>query len=148
MVLVVVIVVLSFLLGYPAYPLGNALERVVPRKRHRNVREEFLRRVPAAKDRAFVAENPHLLLSGLQLHDKEVAIAAIVEIFTGKQPFIAAACAVLFVLASLTLVSQGRKLAYWATLKTLGLCRTDQWPPVRAPSPPLVTFPRRRAPGG
>ncbi len=144
--LVVVIVLLSFLLGYLAYPLGEALERVVPRRRHRNVREEFLRRSPAAKDRAFLNQSPHLLLCGLQLHDKEVAAdvarlrasglmvrncalplllgaaMAIVETFTGKQPFVAAGCAALLVLASLTLISQGRKLGHWAAMKTLELC--------------------------
>lgn len=146
LVLAVIIVVLSFLLGYLAYPLGDALERVVPRRRTRNPSEEFLRRIPAAKDRAFLKENTHLLLCALQLHDKEVAadvtrlrasglmvrncappllfgaVAAIVEIFAGKHPFIAAGIAVLLLFASLTLVSQGRKLGLWAGMKTLELC--------------------------
>ncbi|MFC3452800.1 hypothetical protein [Amycolatopsis speibonae] len=145
-VLVVVIVVLSFLLGYLAYPAGDALERIVPRRRDRNPVEVFLKRSPAAKDRAFLKENPHLLLGALQLHDKEVAVditrlrasglmvrncappllfgavAAIVEIFAGKHPFIAAGFAVLLLFASLTLVSQGRKLSLWAGMKTLELC--------------------------
>ncbi|MEU3624501.1 hypothetical protein BS329_29910 [Amycolatopsis coloradensis] len=145
-VLVVVIVVLSFLLGYLAYPLGDAMERIVPRRRQRILSEEFLRRTPSAKDRAFVHQNQHLLLCALQLHDKEVAVdvtrlrasglmvrncappllfaavAAIVEIFTGKHPFVAAGLAVLLLLASLTLVSQGRKLGLWAGMKTLELC--------------------------
>lgn len=145
-VLVILIVVLSFLLGYLAYPLGDALERVVPRKRQRDLSADFLRRTPAAEGRAFVQQSPHLLLSALQLHDREVAIdvtrlrasglmvrncappllfgaiAAIVEIFTGKHPFIAAGCAVLLLLSSLTLISQGRKLGHWAGLKTLELC--------------------------
>ncbi|HET6285423.1 MAG TPA: hypothetical protein VFG15_01580 [Amycolatopsis sp.] len=144
--LVVVIVVLSFLLGYLAYPLGEALERIMPRRRSRNAAEEFLRRMPAAKDRAFLKENTHLLLCALQLHDKEVAadvtrlrasglmvrncappllfgaVAAIVEIFAGKHPFLAAGLAALLLFASLTLVSQGRKLGLWAGMKTLELC--------------------------
>ncbi|WP_410654035.1 hypothetical protein [Amycolatopsis sp. lyj-112] len=145
-VLVVVIVVLSFLLGYLAYPLGEAMERIVPRRRQRNAAEDFVRRTPAAKDRAFLKENPHLLLCALQLQDKEVAVdvarlrasglmvrncappllfgavAAIVEIFAGKHPFIAAGVAVLLLLASVTLVSQGRKLGLWAGMKTFELC--------------------------
>ncbi|ANN22179.1 hypothetical protein SD37_32740 [Amycolatopsis orientalis] len=145
-VLVVVIVVLSFLLGYLAYPLGDAMERIVPRRRQRNPAEEFLRRMPSAGDRAFVRENPHLLLGALQLHDKEVAgdvtrlrasglmvrncappllfgaIAAIVEIFAGKHPFLAAGIAVLLMFASITLIAQGRKLGLWAGMKTLELC--------------------------
>ncbi|EMD24662.1 hypothetical protein [Amycolatopsis azurea] len=144
--LVVVIVVLSFLLGYLAYPLGEALERIVPRRRDRNPVEVFLKRSPAAKDRAFLKENTHLLLCALQLHDKEVAvdvtrlrasglmvrncapplllgaIAAIVEIFAGKHPFVAAGLAVLLLFASLTLVAQARKLSLWAGMKTLELC--------------------------
>ncbi|WP_414941101.1 hypothetical protein [Amycolatopsis sp. cmx-11-51] len=145
-VVVVVIVVLSFLLGYLAYPLGEAMERIVPRRRQRVLSEEFLRRLPSAKDRAFVYQNQHLLLCALQLHDKEIAVdvtrlrasglmvrncappllfgavAAVVEIFAGKHPFIAAGTAVLLLISSLTLVSQGRKLALWAGMKTLELC--------------------------
>ncbi|WP_181771446.1 hypothetical protein [Amycolatopsis pittospori] len=145
-VMVVVIVVLSFLLGYLAYPLGEALERIVPRRRNRNPAEEFVRRMPSAEGRAFLKESPHLLVGALQLHDKDLAvdvarlrasglmvrncappllfgaIAAIVEIFAGKHPFIAAGMAVLLLFASLTLVSQGRKLGLWAGLKTLELC--------------------------
>ncbi|MFI7119576.1 hypothetical protein [Amycolatopsis sp. NPDC049868] len=144
--LIVVIVVLSFLLGYLAYPLGEALERIVPRRRSRNAPEEFLRRTPEAEGRPFLKENTHLLLGALQLHDKEVAadvtrvrasglmvrncappllfgaVAAIVEIFAGKHPFIAAGFAVLFLLASLTLVTQSRKFGLWAGMKTLELC--------------------------
>ncbi|WP_340681549.1 hypothetical protein LCL61_22655 [Amycolatopsis coloradensis] len=145
-VLVVVIVLLSFLLGYLAYPLGEALERIVPRRRSRDAAKEFVRRMPAAKDRPFLKENPHLLLCALQLQDKEVAadvsrvrasglmvrncappllfgaVAAIVEIFAGKRPFIAAGIAVLLVFASLTLVTQGRKFGLWAGMKTFELC--------------------------
>ncbi|WP_037303367.1 hypothetical protein [Amycolatopsis orientalis] len=145
-VLVVVIVVLSFLLGYLAYPLGDAMERIVPRRRQRIPAEEFVRRMPSAKDRAYLEESPHLLLGALQLHDKEVAgdvtrlrasglmvrncappllfgaIAAIVEIFAGKHPFLAAGIAVLLMFASITLIAQGRKLGLWAGMKTLELC--------------------------
>ncbi len=145
-VLVVVIVVLSFLLGYLAYPLGEALERVVPRRRTRNPAEEFVRRMPAAKDLAFLKVSPHLLLGAIQLRDKEVAVdvtrlrasglmvrncapplllgavAAIVEIFAGRHPFVAAGMALLLLSASLTLVSQNRRLALWAGMKTFELC--------------------------
>jgi hypothetical protein len=136
----------GFLLGYLAYPLGDVLNRLVPRRRPRSPHDEFLRRNPTAQGRAFVQADPHLLLCALQLHDKEIAddiprqrasglmlrncalpfllgaVAAIVEIFTSRHPFVAAACAVLFLAASLTLITQSRKFARWVTMKTLELC--------------------------
>lgn len=138
-------VLLSYLLGYVAYPLGALAERVVPRLRPRDPRAEFLRRVPAARDREFVQADPHLLLAGLQIHDLEAsseatrlrasglmlrnsapplllaAVVAAVELFAGRHPVLALACAVLLVATSLLLVGQGRKLARWATMKTLEL---------------------------
>ncbi len=138
-------VLLSYLLGYIAYPLGSLLERVVPNPRPRNPRAEFVRRTPAARDRAFVQADSHLLVAGLELHDLAVAteanrlrasglmlrnsaapllvaaVLAVVEAFAGGHPVLAATSAVLFAAVSVLLVSQARKLSRWATIKTLEL---------------------------
>ncbi|WP_460402758.1 hypothetical protein [Actinophytocola sediminis] len=140
-------VLFSFLLGYLSYPLGAVTNRLVPRRRRRDhPRVEFVRRTPAAKDRAYVRADPFLLLGALQLHDIDAgtevlrqratglmlrncapplliaAVAGVVEIFTGSRPVIAAGCAVLLAVASVVLVTQGRKHGHWASIKTLELC--------------------------
>ena len=73
LLLVIIIVLMSYLLGYLAYPIGAALDRVVPRRRERRPRQEFLGRAPAARDLSYVQADPSLLLSAVQLHDKDVA---------------------------------------------------------------------------
>lgn len=144
--LVIGIVLASYLLGYLAYPLGARAERILPRRRSRNPRQEFLRRNPAARDRAFVKADAFLLYSALQLHDKEVAIdvtrlrtaglmlrnssppmavgfaASAVELVLGRNTLFAAGCVVLFAAAFPGLITQGRMLGYWASLKTLEVC--------------------------
>jgi hypothetical protein len=144
--LVVLVVVLSYLLGYLAYPAGEVANRVVPRRRERNPSQEFLRRVPASKGRDFVNTDKHLLLSALELHDKDVAIAvtriratslmlrssapplalgfaaAVVELFVGRTPALAAGCAVLFLGGFVAFIVQARRLGHWAAMKTLELC--------------------------
>jgi hypothetical protein len=144
--LVVGVVVLSYLLGFLAYPVGALANRLLPRRRRRDPRAEFRRRNPAAQDRDFVAADPFLLLSALQLHDADVAaevarlrasglmlrnsappllfaaVAAVVETFAGPRPLPAATFAAVFAAVSVVLLVQGRKLGYWASLKTLELC--------------------------
>lgn len=139
-------VLLSYLLGYLAYPLGAIANRLAPKRRDRDPRAEFVRRSPAAKDRDYVRADPFLLLAALQLHDLEAgnevsrvratglmlrncappllaaAVAGVVEAFAGPRPVVAAGCAVLFAVASGVLVTQGRKHARWASIKTLELC--------------------------
>lgn len=141
--LVIGIVLASYLLGYLVYPLGARAERLLPRRRPRNPREEFLRRNPAARDRAFVKADTFLLYSALKLHDAEVATevtrlrsaglmlrnssppmafgfaASAVELVLGRHTLFAAGCVVLFAAAFPGLITQGRKLGYWASLKTL-----------------------------
>lgn len=140
------VVVLSYLLGYLTYPLGWMTNRVVPRRRVRRPRQEFLERVPAARNRDYVRADSFLLLSAIQLHDKDAAIevlrnraaglmlrnsapasvlgfvAAIVELIVGRSPLLATGSAVLFVAGFFGLIVQGRRLGYWASLKTLELC--------------------------
>ena len=142
----IILVLLSYLLGYVAYPVGAVVNRVVPRRRERRPRQEFLRRVPAARDRDYVQADAFLLLSALQLHDKDVAaevtrlrasgvmlrncaaplglgfVAAVVESGLGHTPAIAAGCAVLLAAGFFSLIVQARRLLHWAHLKTLELC--------------------------
>jgi hypothetical protein len=144
--LVIGLVLAAYLLGYLAYPLGARAEQLLPRRRSRNFRREFLRRNPAACDRAFVKADSFLLYSALQLHDKEVAIdvtrlrtaglmlrncsppmvfgfaASMVELALGRNLLFAMTCAVLFAAVAPGLITQGRKLSYWASLKTLEVC--------------------------
>ena len=127
-VLVVIMVLVSYLLGYLAYPVGALLNRV-----------------PAARGRAFVRADPSLLLGALQLRDKDVAAeitrlratglmlrnsapalvlgfaTALVEIFASGHPAPATAAGALFAAGAVALVVQGRRLGYWASLKTLEL---------------------------
>ena len=143
--LVVILVLASYLLGYMAYPVGAMLNRIVPRFRDRQPRQEFLNRVPAARDRPYVQVDRAFLLSAIQFQDKDVAldvvrlrasglmlrnsapalvlglIAAIVEIFASERPGLAAACAVGFAAGGMALIAHGRRLGYWAGLKTLEL---------------------------
>ncbi|MEU4247764.1 hypothetical protein AB0F15_10165 [Amycolatopsis sp. NPDC026612] len=142
----IVFVLLSYLLGYVAYPVGAVVNRVVPRRRERHPRQEFLRRVPTAQDRDYVQADPFLLLSALQLHDKDAAaevtrlrasglmlrncapplalgfVAAIVELFLSRTPAMAAGCAVLLAVGFFSLIVQARRLSHWARMKTLELC--------------------------
>jgi hypothetical protein len=141
--LAVAVVLISYLLGYLAYPVGDLANKVVPKRRERRPIKEFLRRNPAAENREYVNADAFLLLAGLQLHDKEVAadvtrlrasglmlsscaapmllasVAAIVELFIGRSPGFASVCAVFFLAAFFALVVQGRRLGYWARLRTL-----------------------------
>ncbi|WP_091381328.1 hypothetical protein [Actinokineospora alba] len=144
--LVVLVVVLSYLLGYLAYPAGELANRIVPRRRKRNASQEFRTRVPAAEGRDFVDMDRSVLLSAIELHDKDVAIevkrlratglmlrnsapplalgfvAAVVELFAGRNHALAAGCAVLLLGGFVAFIVQARRLAHWAVMKTLELC--------------------------
>ena len=143
--LIAILVLASYLLGYMAYPVGALLNKVIPQRRDRRVRPEFLRRVPAAKDREFVKVDPGLLLSAIQLQDKDLGaevsrlragglmlrnsapalllgtITAVVEIFTSARPGMAGALAGALAAGSVALLVHGRRLSLWAGLKTLEL---------------------------
>ncbi|ONI84180.1 hypothetical protein ALI144C_16015 [Actinosynnema sp. ALI-1.44] len=141
--LVIGLVLLSYLLGYLAYPLGNLAHKVVPRRREDKVKQEFLRRNPAAKGREYVDADAFLLLAAIQTHDVETAAdvtrlrasglmlrncappfmiaasVAVVELFTARSPVLAVTCAVIFLVSSFALVVQGRRLGRWARMRTL-----------------------------
>ena len=146
LLLVIVIVVASYLLGYLAYPLGEVAKRVLPQRRIRRPREEFLNRNPAARSRDYVHADPFLLLSAVELHNREVAAeatrlratglmlrnsapplllgsgAAIVELVLGRNPVFMAGSALLLAAGFCSLIVQSRRLGHWASLKTLELC--------------------------
>nr|WP_042191834.1 hypothetical protein [Kibdelosporangium sp. MJ126-NF4]CEL20318.1 hypothetical protein [Kibdelosporangium sp. MJ126-NF4]CTQ97544.1 hypothetical protein [Kibdelosporangium sp. MJ126-NF4] len=141
--LIIGLVLVSYLLGYLAYPVGDFAHKLVPNRRDERAAETFLRRNPAAKDREYVRADPFLLLTGIQVNDNELAsdvnrsratglmlrncappllfaaIIAIVELFTGRSPGLAVTCAVIFFVGFVGLIVQGRKLARWAHLRTL-----------------------------
>lgn len=143
--LLAILVLSSYLLGYMAYPVGALLNRLVPQRRNRQVRPVFMKRVPAARDRDYVQADPALLLSAIQLQDKDAGaevtrlraaglmlrnsapalvfgvVVAIVEIFTSARPGMAATSAMVLAAGAVALVIQGRRLSMWAGLKTLEL---------------------------
>jgi len=146
LLLVIAVVVLSYLLGYVAYPFGQATNRIVPKRAKQCPREEFLDRNPAARSRDYVRADPFLLLAAAELYDKEAAmeanrlravevmlcnsafplglacLASITELLIGSKPALSAGCAALFVVAFFSLIIQGRRLGRWADIKTLELC--------------------------
>ncbi|MDQ3579196.1 MAG: hypothetical protein M3443_16710, partial [Actinomycetota bacterium] len=95
----------------------------------------------------YVKVDPFLLLSAVQLHDKDVAIevtrlraaglmlrnsapqlllglvAAVIELIVNSDRLpIVVGCGVLLAAGSVSLIAQGRRLGHWAHLKTLELC--------------------------
>jgi hypothetical protein len=160
--LVIAAILLSYVLGYLADPIGKFTNRVVPQRRRGSAVEEFLTRVPAARDRDYIHADKHLLLWAAHLHNRDTAlevtrlratglmlrnaappllfglVAAIVELVTGAKPAPAIATALVLAAGFVILTSQGRKLRYWAALATLEICF---WiPDIDAKtSPPLRT---------
>jgi hypothetical protein len=144
--LLIAAVLLSYLLGYLAYPLGQTADRLLPRRHPRHPREEFVRRNPAARDRDFVHADLFLLASALQVHDKDIAHtidrmratglmlrnsapslalafpATLLELFLGPSPVLSATAAILLSAGAIALIIQSRRLRHMASLKTLELC--------------------------
>ena len=144
--LVVILVLASYLLGYIAYPIGAGLNRVLPKRRDRSrYRAVFLQRVPAARHRDFVHADHGVLFSAIQWQDKDVAAdvnrlraaglmlrnsapalllgatIAFIEIFTSPHPAPPIVIVILLGFGSIALTIQGRRLSHWANLKTLEL---------------------------
>nr|WP_225955141.1 hypothetical protein [Kibdelosporangium phytohabitans] len=141
--LVIGLVLVSYVLGYLAYPLGHFVNKVLPRRRGGEVTAAFLERNPAARKREYVEADPFLLLAAIQTNDTEVAadvtrlrasglmlrncappfliaaVVAVVELFTSRSPVFAVTCAVIFLIGFGALVVQGRRLGRWAKLRTL-----------------------------
>lgn len=139
-------VVAAYLVGYLIYPLGKAAERLLPRRQRWDDAREFVDRVPLAQGRGFVQQDRHLLLSGIQLEYREVAMEVIrlrasslmlrnaaplfglgalvgaVELFASGRPWFAGVATLLLAAGYAGLVVQARKMGHWANLKTLELC--------------------------
>ncbi|WP_020500421.1 hypothetical protein [Sciscionella marina] len=147
-VLVVAAVVASYLLGHLCHPLGSQLERLPPRwsRSPDAAQEGFLRRVPQARDRAYVRADPALLLAAAEIHDKEAAteiarmraqslmlrnialaaalvtVVALAELIPDGHRLVAAAVAVLAAIGAVSALREGRKLWHVSRLKTLEIC--------------------------
>lgn len=166
------IVIISYLLGHFTYVFGSLVDRVFPfwRRTGDDARREFLRRVPAAQGRAYVRADGSVILSGIEMRDKEAAqeisrlratglmvrnccvpllagcVAAVVEAFIGADEPVAIVCAVLLGLSGVAASRDNQILRHWASLKTL---ETAFWMPeieerFRPAEPRPLPPPRRR----
>jgi hypothetical protein len=138
--------VLSYLLGHVTYPIGEQLARRYPRNKSiSDAVNEFIARVPSARDRAFVKADRFTLQAAIEIHDVGAAadiarnraiglmlrncalvfvlgaVAATVEAVIGNNPAIAVCCAALFLLIAAGCLSQAAIIRHWANLKTLQL---------------------------
>jgi hypothetical protein len=137
----------SYLLGHMTYVLGLlAYLRLSPWARDMaEARQEFVRRVPAAADRPFLAADRSVLESAVEMHETTAAmetarlravgfmlrntapplalgaVAAIVAGATGSNLVAAACCAVGFPLAAAACLYRGSEVLHWANVKTLEL---------------------------
>lgn len=138
-------VLVSFLLGHITYLPRRLLDRRLSRWMggRRSARDEFRRRVPAARDQRWVDADPFLILRGIELEAAEsateisrlratgialrsagfalllAAIIAAIELAVGTNRPLAAAALVFFPAASVSAFRAGFTLSHWATLRTL-----------------------------
>jgi len=139
------VAILSYLLGHVTYALGLTLDRLPLARRDVAVRETFTTRNPGAAGRPFISAHLNLLLSGVELHNREVAmeitrlravglmvrnsaiplavgaVVAVVELVAGGPRVFAACAAVLLGLVAVAALDQGRRLRGWANQKILEL---------------------------
>ncbi|MFE0173260.1 hypothetical protein ACFWZ2_13145 [Streptomyces sp. NPDC059002] len=138
----------SYGLGHVTYPLSVVMEKLFPRW-HRGgqaAREEFMARVPQARERPFVRADLPLLLAAAEQHNKETAgevlrlrglslmlrnialtlllvmLTALAELVPADRPLLAGVCAALSAAGAVGAVREGRRMQHWARLKTLELC--------------------------
>ncbi|MFG3254670.1 hypothetical protein [Streptomyces sp. NPDC048172] len=138
----------SYALGHLTHPLSAVMEKTFPRWHGggQAAREEFMARVPEARERPFVRADMPLLLAAAEQHDKETAgevlrlrglslmlrnvaltlllvlLTALVEVVATDRPVLAGVCAALSVAGAVGAVREGRRAQHWARLKTLELC--------------------------
>lgn len=139
-------VVASYLLGHLFHPLAAQLNRLRPRRDAEEARQEFVSRVPQARDRAYVQADPALLVAAAELHDKDAAgevvrmraqsvmlrniafaftlaaVVALVQTATGPHRVVAAVAAALSLLGAAGALGSGRKVWHVSRLKTLEIC--------------------------
>lgn len=138
----------SYALGHVTHPLGAVLEKAVPwwHRGESEARDEFLTRVPQARDRTFVRVDLPLLLAAAEQHNKETAgevlrlrgltlmlrgtalalflvmLTSLAELTAADGRWLAAVCAALSAAGAMGAIREGRRLQHWARLKTLELC--------------------------
>ncbi|GGX28114.1 hypothetical protein GCM10010297_56910 [Streptomyces malachitofuscus] len=146
--LVIGAAVASYLLGHLAHPLSGLLDKVAPRRNWNadDARQDFVTRVPAARDRAFVRADTSVLLAAVELHDKEAAgeitrlqgaglmlrnsalalafafVVATAELVAGPHRGTAACSAALLLVSFTAAIGHGRRVRHWDRLKTLEMC--------------------------
>lgn len=145
--LVIGLALASYLAGYITYPAGRALSRYIGawRKDVSTAREEFARRVPAAKNRPFLQADRGTLRAAIEVHGTDTAIemarltaigimlrnvapalalgaiTSLVEAIRGNSPVFAVSCFVLLALAAAASLWQAGRMTHWADMKTLEL---------------------------
>jgi hypothetical protein len=145
--LIIGAVLASYLVGHISWGLGRATIHAMRiwQKDMAYAREEFVRRVPAAKDRSFVHANRSTLVAAIEINEMEpsleiarlrataimlsnvapafmlAVVVSIVEAITGNSPAFTALSAVVLFLAAAGSLWNSARLSYWADLKTLEL---------------------------
>jgi hypothetical protein len=146
--LVLAVALVCYLLGHATYGLGlgklaGRAARMNLNSATSSARQLFTERVPNAKGRAFVQADPYILLSAIEVKSNDSAIevsrmralglmlresaaalilaaaVAVVEFFASANRDMAGALFLLFVLAAIGALRQGKKLVLWANTKTL-----------------------------
>jgi hypothetical protein len=139
--LVIGLALTCYLSGYITYPVGRALSRAIGawRKDVNDAREEFARRVPAAKDRPFLQADRTILQAAIEVHGNDPgldmsrlravglmlrnvapalalgAITSLVEAIRGASPVFAVSCFVILALAAAGSLWQAGQMTHWAT---------------------------------
>lgn len=138
----------SYALGHIAYPLSTVMEKLIPwwHRRGQAAREEFMARVPQARERPFVRADMPLLLAAAEQHNRETAgevirlrglalmlrnialtlllvlLTALAEVAAADRPVLAGVCAALSAAGAVGAVREGCRMQHWVRLKTLELC--------------------------
>ena len=135
----------SYLIGHITYNIGRALARSVRvgQKNIADARIEFLKRVPAAKDRPFLQAHRSILQAAVEVRQLDAAleiirlravglmlrnsaaafalgsIVALVEIVASNNSAFAASCCIVLLLAAGGSEWNSARLSHWADMKTL-----------------------------
>jgi hypothetical protein len=136
-----------YLTGHISYPLGRQINHVVRiwRKSMDDAREEFVRRVPAAKNRPFLQADRSTLQAAVEVHGIDAgleivrlraiglmlgnvapalalgAVTSLVEAIHGDSPTFATSCFAILSLAAAGSLWQAGRMSHWADMKTLEL---------------------------
>jgi hypothetical protein len=146
--LAVAAAVVSFVLGHLLYAACRIVDptALLAWWDRNDARQQFLQRVPHASGRPFVAADAFLLLSAVEVHDREASIlisqvraqalmlrslvipvllafaASIAELVAGSHGLAAGSACLLTAVAAVLAAWQSRVMRRWAHSKTLELC--------------------------